>query len=143
MSAEAKFAEFIQAYNDHDADKMVQLLDPDVTEVQLDLIRSTGSGQVLGIMKALWSAYSGLTVTGVEILASGDTFVTYKGTISGTHTGTLMAPDGITYPPSGNKVQADVLGFVELRAEKISRLLLAYNVGLVFAQIRGEIQAPS
>jgi len=143
MSAETTFTAFVQAYNAHDADKMGQVLAADVTEDQLDLIKSTGSGPVIGVIKALWRAYSELRITNVEVLASGDTFVSYKATVSGTHTGSLTAPDGTTYAPSGNRVQADVLGFMEVRDERITRMILAYNSGQVFAQIRGEVKAPA
>jgi ketosteroid isomerase-like protein len=138
MSAESIVKDFLAALNAHDGATMGTLLAEDVVEENLDVFTATGAEQVLAMHEALANTYPDVRSDDTEILASGPDYVVYRGIVRGTQTGALNVPGGPSFPPSGNKVAAHVLGFVQLRDDKISRITVGYNAGLIFAQIEGK-----
>jgi hypothetical protein len=141
MSAESIFKDFIAALNSHDSATLGTLLAEDAVEENLDVFTASGAQQCLAMHKALENTYLDVRTDDCEILASGPDYVVYRGIVRGTQTGALEVPGGPSFPPSSNKVAAHVLGFVQMRDDKISRVTVGYNAGLIFAQIEGKAQA--
>jgi hypothetical protein len=141
MSAESIAIEWIAAYGSHDAERQRALLADDAVEEHLDVITATGADQIVTNLQALTTTYSDLRVDDCQIVASGPDHVVYRGIVRGTHTGELLLPGGVSYPPSGNKVGAHFLALMEVQDERISRMAVAYNAGLLFAQIQGTAKA--
>jgi predicted ester cyclase len=117
---------------------MAALLTDDAVEEHLDIFKAEGARQVTGMNKGLWRTYPDLRADNCRVLAAGDNFVVFRATVKGTQDGPLEIPGNVSYPPSGNKVTGEMLGFVELQGDKISRITAGYNAAHVFAQVQGQ-----
>jgi steroid delta-isomerase-like uncharacterized protein len=90
------------AFNAHDAEARTATETPDIESVLPGGITLSGREQVVSFLRSFWDALPDARLKLENELAAGDSVVT-EGTLTGTHSGTLRAPDG-EIPASGNPV---------------------------------------
>lgn len=107
----------LAAFNSKDLDAFVGNEAPDIEFVIPGGIVLTGRDQVRDYMKILWEAFPDISVTAHHQVVSGDTAVT-EATFTGTHTGTLMTPQG-DIPATGRSVQGRQVAVQRVRDGQI------------------------
>jgi steroid delta-isomerase-like uncharacterized protein len=90
------------AFNAHDAEARMATETPDIESVLPGGITLSGREQVVSFLRSFWDALPDARLKLENELAAGDSVVT-EGTLTGTHSGALRAPDG-EIPASGNPV---------------------------------------
>lgn len=98
----ARFEDFdFKAFNKQDWDLYRAILSPDVVITYPDGRRAVGVEEDIKELKNMFAAIPDFRVTEHSVrIGSGD-WTAVTGTVEGTFTGTMIAPDGTSIPPTG------------------------------------------
>ena len=116
MSANAKLLEkYVELYNSGYLDSCMDLYAEDAVQLMHDGIFE-GRSEIHTRLARDLTAFPDATYTVVSFVEQGDSFAD-EWTFVGTHTGSIVLPDGTELPPTGKRIEIRGMEIVELRVE--------------------------
>jgi predicted ester cyclase len=127
------------ALNAQDADRMGRCFSPQA-EKEVPGGRLQGRDQIVGFVAAFWEAFPNLELSVTSAVEEGSV-VAIRGTMAGTHSGTLRTPGG-DIPPTGRDVDLTfsddyevVDGLIVSSHLQLDRLALLEQLGMIPAPV--------
>ena len=133
---EALLDRYVERYNARDLDACMDLYAEDAVQLMPDGLFE-GRGVIRERLTQELAAFPDIEWGLLSYVEQGDAFAD-EWTFAGTHTGTLLLPDGTELAPTGNRVQVRGMELVRMRGDKIvvdnlyyDNLSVAVQLGLV------------
>ena len=128
-----------EAFNSHDADGRMAIEAREVEVLYPGGLTLRGREQVLGMVQAFWEALPDGKIS-VDAHASAGDAVFVEGTLTGTHTGAFITPQGVI-PASGNAINVRYTAVKRFRDGQLVSEHLYFDQ-LEFLQQLGAMPAP-
>jgi steroid delta-isomerase-like uncharacterized protein len=132
---------YVERYNAGDLDAVMDLYAEDAVQLMPDGLFKGRSAIHDRLAKEL-DAFSNLAHRVTSYVEQGDAF-TDEWVFVGTHTGTVVLPDGAAVPPTGKQIEVPGMEFVKIRDGKIivdnlyyDNLAVLFQLGLMPTGVR-------